>query len=64
MTPLPKQKMTKARGRKRRSHEALTKVTLTECPQCGSKKLPHQVCHTCGTYKGQQVLVIAAKKTK
>jgi large subunit ribosomal protein L32 len=62
MAPLPKQKVTKARGRKRRSHQALTKPALVECPKCGEKKLPHHACPSCGTYNGRQVKEIKAKK--
>jgi large subunit ribosomal protein L32 len=31
-------------------------VTLVECPQCHSQKLPHAACPTCGTYRRRQVL--------
>jgi len=30
--------------------------TLTICPNCQEKKLPHRVCPHCGYYKGQQVM--------
>jgi large subunit ribosomal protein L32 len=26
------------------------------CPRCGSAKLPHVVCRTCGWYNGRQVI--------
>ncbi len=53
--PNPKRRHSKARGRKRRTHDALTPVALAECPQCHEQKLSHQVCPHCGYYRGRQV---------
>ncbi|HNT29371.1 MAG TPA: 50S ribosomal protein L32 [bacterium] len=64
MTPLPKQKITKARAGKRRAHQAITPPAVVPCPQCGEKKRPHRACPTCGTYNGEQVIEIKAKKKK
>jgi large subunit ribosomal protein L32 len=55
---LPKGKVSKMRGRLRRTHYKLTAPTLTACPQC------HRVCKNCGTYNGRQVLVINDDKKK
>ena len=59
---LPKRKYTKARQGKRRSHLALTKPRLVDCPQCHTPKLPHHVCPTCGTYAGREVVEIKTPK--
>ncbi len=64
MAPLPKYKVSKSAGGSRRSHNALKAPGLSICPQCGEKKLPHRVCSACGTYKGEQLLTIKAKKAK
>jgi large subunit ribosomal protein L32 len=32
--------------------------TLHPCPKCGDPKIPHRVCPTCGTYRGEQVLEV------
>jgi large subunit ribosomal protein L32 len=61
---VPKKKRTKSSVGKRRSHHALKKLTLTICPQCGHKVLPHQVCSFCGTYRGKEVLAVPIKETK
>jgi large subunit ribosomal protein L32 len=53
--PNPKRRHSKARGRKRRTHDTLTPVALGECPQCHEAKLSHQVCPACGFYRGRQV---------
>jgi large subunit ribosomal protein L32 len=32
--------------------------TVNRCPKCGDPKIPHRVCPTCGTYRGEQVLEV------
>jgi large subunit ribosomal protein L32 len=56
--PNPKRRHSKARGRKRRTQDALTPVALSECPQCHETKLSHRVCPACGFYKGRQVRAV------
>jgi large subunit ribosomal protein L32 len=53
--PNPKRRHSKTRTAKRRTHDALTPVPMSECPQCHEPKPPHQVCPTCGYYRGRQV---------
>lgn len=52
----PKYKLSRARTRKRRSHQALSAPNAIKCRNCGSPTLPHRLCLTCGTYKGRQVI--------
>lgn len=54
--PNPKRRHSKARRDKRRTHDALTAVTLSVCPNCHERKLPHRVCPHCGFYKGREVV--------
>ncbi|MCI0336352.1 MAG: 50S ribosomal protein L32 [Acidobacteria bacterium] len=54
--PNPKRRHSKSRSRKRRSHDALKRVNLIACPNCGSMKLPHRVCVSCGFYHGRIVI--------
>jgi large subunit ribosomal protein L32 len=54
----PKRRHSKARTSKRRSHDALTPIVLSECPNCHERKLPHRACAKCGTYKGREVLEV------
>lgn len=61
---LPKQKHSKTRGRKRRTHWKLHPASLANCPQCKQPKLSHKVCPTCGYYNGKQVLEIKVKEKK
>lgn len=61
--PVPKKKTSKAKTRKRYGSfqtKTLKKlsniVSLTNCPNCGAKRLNHTVCPDCGQYKGRQVI--------
>jgi large subunit ribosomal protein L32 len=54
--PNPKRRHSKARRDKRRAHDALTAVSLSECPNCRERKLPHRICPHCGHYKGREVI--------
>jgi large subunit ribosomal protein L32 len=32
--------------------------TTNRCPKCGDPRIPHRVCPTCGTYRGEQVIEV------
>ena len=53
---VPKRRQSNTRGRKRRSHDAITLPNPSACPQCGEAKMPHRACPSCGTYQGRQVV--------
>lgn len=53
--PNPKRRHSRARGRKRRTHDALRVPQLVPCRNCHTPKLPHRVCHHCGHYAGREV---------
>lgn len=53
---LPKGKLSKARGRKRRTHQKAKAPQLSTCPECSEPKLPHRACPHCGYYKGRVVI--------
>ena len=59
---LPKEKVSKARGRSRRANWKLSAPTLVECYQCHQLKQAHRVCKYCGYYDGKQVVVVDAEK--
>jgi len=61
---VPKQKHTKSRRNKRRSHHALKEKHFSFCPKCGNPVLPHRLCWNCGTYAGREVVDVLAKLTK
>ena len=64
MAPLPKRKYPRARRGKRQSHLHMTAPALVECSQCHTPKMPHQVCPSCGSYNGREVIEIKTKKKK
>jgi large subunit ribosomal protein L32 len=53
---VPKQRTSKAKRDKRRSHDRLAAPTQGTCPQCNGPKLPHRICPTCGSYNGRTVI--------
>lgn len=52
----PKHRHSRTRGRLRQTHDALKPKPLTTCPHCHQLKPPHQVCPSCGYYRGRQVI--------
>lgn len=53
---VPFRKVSKTRGRMRRTHYVLSENATTKCPKCGTDVRPHRVCPKCGTYKGKEVI--------
>ncbi len=54
--PNPKRKHSKARTRRRRTHDKLKGVNLVRCAQCNQLHLPHRVCGNCGHYGKEEVV--------
>ncbi|KAF0118900.1 MAG: large subunit ribosomal protein L32 [Rhodospirillaceae bacterium] len=57
---VPKKKTSKSRRDMRRSHHALKRINITECPNCGEMKRPHHICGQCGQYHDRDVTGSAA----
>ncbi|MBI2027437.1 MAG: 50S ribosomal protein L32 [Deltaproteobacteria bacterium] len=55
---VPKKKTSKTRRDKRRTHDKLKKPNAHTCPQCQEPVLRHNVCGSCGFYRGKEVLNI------
>ena len=51
---VPKRRMSKSRKRLRRGQDAAINVQTQACPRCGSPKLSHRVCDSCGYYRGKK----------
>lgn len=62
--PVPKQRHTKSRRNRRRSHLAMKKKNLSTCPKCGEPILSHRYCANCGYYKNREVVDVLAKLEK
>jgi len=54
--PNPKRRHSQKRTSTRRAHDALKGHSLSECPNCHERKMPHRACPKCGYYKGREVL--------
>ena len=61
---VPKQRHTKSRRNRRRSHLAIKKKNLSVCPKCGEPILSHCYCANCGFYKDKEVVDVLAKLEK
>ncbi len=53
---VPKRRLSKLRGRRRRAENKISKPTLAECSQCHALIRPHRVCPECGYYKNKEVV--------
>lgn len=53
---VPKRRISKSRGRKRRTHNAIKAPQLANCPQCGTSTPTHVVCTNCGYYQGRTLV--------
>lgn len=58
---VPQNKISKARGGQRRSHDFLVAANPQECPSCGEMKRTHHVCPSCGFYATREVIAKAAE---
>ena len=51
---VPKRRTSKSKKRLRRGHHRAASVRPQACPRCGSPKLSHRVCDSCGYYRGKK----------
>ena len=49
---VPFRKISKTRGRMRRTHYKIEAANTVVCKNCGDSIKPHRVCPECGFYKG------------
>lgn len=61
---VPFRKVSKTRGRMRRTHYKISANETTKCPKCGAEIRPHRVCPECGSYKGKEVVKATEEATK
>ncbi len=53
---VPKRKISRTNRDKRRTHDGIKLLNITECPRCHSKKIAHHVCLACGYYKNSEII--------
>ncbi|HHI88183.1 MAG: 50S ribosomal protein L32 [Candidatus Cloacimonas sp. 4484_140] len=56
---VPKQKRSKSKGRKRRTHYKATVEPMIKCSNCGETMRPHYACPHCGFYRGKKVITVS-----
>ena len=61
---VPKRKTSRTNRDKRRTHDGIKVLNITECPRCHSKKIAHHVCGECGYYKNSEVIPQEKDKKK
>jgi large subunit ribosomal protein L32 len=54
---VPKRKRSHQRINKRFANKGIKVKALTKCSNCQEVIAPHQVCSSCGHYKGKKVIV-------
>lgn len=54
--PNPRERHSKTRRDKRRTHYKAVASTLGSCPNCGAAKLSHTACPECGYYNGRKII--------
>ena len=62
--PLPKRRFSRSRRDKRRTQLNLKISGLSRCSQCGASVLSHQICPSCGKYRGRQVIPVKVEGKK
>lgn len=60
---VPKRKVSKTRGRKRRTHYIHVAVAVVKCPNCGEPRRPARICMACGQYKGKVEIQVIEEVT-
>ena len=53
---VPRNRMSNARKNSKRAHHAKTPKSFAKCTRCGSPRLPHVICGSCGAY-GDRIVI-------
>lgn len=53
---VPRNRSSNARKNNKRSHHAKKPVNATACPNCGTSRLSHRICPSCGHYRGKEII--------
>ena len=61
---VPKKRKTSSRGKQGRAHQNVLTPSLGKCLKCGSPKINHTVCETCGFYGEKKIVDIETKLDK
>jgi large subunit ribosomal protein L32 len=61
--PVPKRKRSRARRDSRFANKGIKVKVFANCKNCSEAVVPHQVCATCGFYKGVKVLTTKIERS-
>jgi large subunit ribosomal protein L32 len=57
---VPKRRLSKMKGRQRRSHYHAIVSAVTKCRECGHPVRPHSICPQCHRYRGRDFSRLAS----
>jgi len=55
--PVPKRKHSRARRDSKFANKGLKPAAIAACAQCQAPLATHQICSSCGFYKGRKVMI-------
>lgn len=61
---VPKRKLSRARRDSRSANKGIKPHGVTSCGNCSAPSLPHQICFSCGFYKGRKVISTKADRAQ
>ncbi len=60
--PVPKRKRSRARRDSRFANKGIKAKTFSSCANCKEPLLSHQVCMSCGYYKGKKIMTTKVER--
>ncbi len=60
--PVPKRKRSRARRDSRFANKGIKAKTFSSCSNCKDPLLSHQVCMSCGYYKGKKIMTTKVER--
>jgi large subunit ribosomal protein L32 len=61
---VPRNRSSNARKNSRSAHSALKPKSLSDCSNCGNRKMPHRLCPSCGYYAKREIVSQKAQEEK
>ena len=60
---VPRNRLSNARKNSKRAHHAKKPKAAAACPRCGTLRIPHVICQSCGTY-GNRVIFASEQQAE
>ncbi len=58
----PKKRTNNSKQGMRRMHDKINAGAIIYCEKCHEKKLRHQICYNCGSYKSKEILNLSKRE--